>query len=192
MTVSGIITVTATATDAVGVTRVDLYVDGVFSVSDTTAPYTFALDTTTLTNGAHSLVCKAYDAANNEGLSTPFSITVSNAAPNLQFTRQLRGSNVAGGETNWGSYTLGNGLYTTGVPFRGINRPGPDGQARPTEMKLGRVKPSLSGRMRPEVVAVPAHLPLGLPSSITTQARDSIPSVYPSLGSAYRTLSMGR
>jgi endoglucanase len=126
MTVSGIITVTATATDAVGVTRVDLYVDGVFSVSDTTAPYTFALDTTTLTNGAHSLVCKAYDAANNEGLSTPFSITVSNAAPNLQFTRQLRGSNVAGGETNWGSYTLGNGLYTTGVPFRGINRPGPE------------------------------------------------------------------
>lgn len=80
-TVSGTITVSATASDNVGVTRVDFLVDNVVKGSDSSGPYTLALDSTTLSNASHSLVAKAYDAAGNVGSSAAVSFTVNNAAP---------------------------------------------------------------------------------------------------------------
>jgi beta-lactamase superfamily II metal-dependent hydrolase len=80
-TVSGTTTVTASASDNVGVTSVEFYVDGVLKNTDTTSPYSWAWDTTTATNGSHSLTSKAYDAANNTGTSTAVSVTVSNSLP---------------------------------------------------------------------------------------------------------------
>ena len=71
-------TLNATATDAVGVTKVEFYVDGALKGTDTTAPYSMTLDSTTLTNGTHALVVKAFDAAGNIGTSTSVSFTVSN------------------------------------------------------------------------------------------------------------------
>ncbi|HJW73425.1 MAG TPA: M4 family metallopeptidase [Geothrix sp.] len=76
---SGTITFSATATDNVGVTKVEFYVDGVLKGTDTTSPYSMTLDSTTLTNASHSLVAKAYDAAGNVGSSTAVSFTVSNS-----------------------------------------------------------------------------------------------------------------
>ncbi|WP_306591198.1 M4 family metallopeptidase [Geothrix sp. 21YS21S-4] len=76
---SGTITFSATATDNVGVSKVEFYVDGVLKGTDTTSPYSITLDSTTLTNGSHSLVAKAYDAANNVGTSTTVTFTVSNS-----------------------------------------------------------------------------------------------------------------
>jgi Zn-dependent metalloprotease len=78
---SGTITFNATAADNVGVTKVEFYVDGVLKGTDTTSPYSMTLDSTTLTNAAHSLVAKAYDAAGNVGSSTAVAFTVSNTAP---------------------------------------------------------------------------------------------------------------
>ena len=78
---SGTITFSATATDNVGVTKVEWYVDGSLKGSDTTSPYSMTLDSTTLTNATHSLVAKAYDAAGNVGTSTAVSFTVSNTTP---------------------------------------------------------------------------------------------------------------
>ena len=75
---SGTITFTATASDNVGVSRVEFLVDGVLKGTDTTAPYSLAFDSTTVANGTHSLTAKAYDAANNVGTSTAVSFTVSN------------------------------------------------------------------------------------------------------------------
>lgn len=75
---SGTITFSATASDAVGVTKVEFYVDGVLTGSDTTSPYGLAFDSTTIANGSHSLTAKAYDAANNIGTSSAVSFTVSN------------------------------------------------------------------------------------------------------------------
>jgi hypothetical protein len=75
---SGTITLNATATDNVGVTKVEFYVDGVLKGTDTTSPYSMTLDSTTLTNATHSLSVKAYDAANNVGTSTAVSFTVNN------------------------------------------------------------------------------------------------------------------
>jgi beta-lactamase superfamily II metal-dependent hydrolase len=78
-TVSGTATVTASASDNVGVTKVEFYLDGVLASSDTTSPYSWSWTTTGATNGSHSLTSKAYDAAGNSKTSTAVSVTVSNA-----------------------------------------------------------------------------------------------------------------
>ena len=78
-TVSGTITVTAGATDNVGVTRVELYRDNVLIGTDTSSPYELAWNTTTVSNGGHTLQTKAYDAAANAGSSAVVNVTVSNA-----------------------------------------------------------------------------------------------------------------
>ena len=80
-TVSGTTSVTASASDNVGVTKVEFYLDGVLKSTDTTSPYAWSWDTTTATNGSHSLTSKAYDAALNVGTSTAVSVTVSNGVP---------------------------------------------------------------------------------------------------------------
>src|SRR4029078_4497953 len=76
---SGTITLAATASDNVGVSKVEFYVDGALKATDTTSPYSATLDSTTLANASHALVAKAYDAANNVGTSSTVSFTISNA-----------------------------------------------------------------------------------------------------------------
>jgi pseudomonalisin len=78
-TVSGTTSVTASASDNVGVTKVEFYLDGTLASTDTTSPYSWSWDTTTATNASHSLVTKAYDAAGNIGTSTTVTVTVSNS-----------------------------------------------------------------------------------------------------------------
>jgi beta-lactamase superfamily II metal-dependent hydrolase len=80
-TVSGTTTVTASASDNVGVTKVEFYLDGALQSTDTTSPYSWSWDSTTATNGSHSLTSKAYDAALNTKTSTAVSVTVSNGVP---------------------------------------------------------------------------------------------------------------
>ena len=77
-TVSGLVAVDVSASDNVGVTRVDLKLNGNVIASDTSAPYGFSVDTTQLPNGNASLVAVAYDAAGNSGSSTAVGVTVSN------------------------------------------------------------------------------------------------------------------
>ncbi len=60
--VSGTVTVSANASDNVGVTRVDFYVNGALVGTDNAAPYQYAWNTTTLPNGAATLYAKAFDA----------------------------------------------------------------------------------------------------------------------------------
>ena len=79
-TVSGTTAITADASDNVGVTKVELYLDNALTDTSTTAPYSFTLDTTTLTNGAHTLLAKAYDAAGNTGDSAVVNTTVDNSS----------------------------------------------------------------------------------------------------------------
>ncbi len=75
---SGSLTFSATASDNVGVTRVEFYVDGTLAGTDTANPYTLAFDSTPVANGSHSLVAKAHDAAGNVGTSASVAFTVSN------------------------------------------------------------------------------------------------------------------
>jgi|GEM_PF-2636302 len=81
--VSGTITVTVNASDNVGVTKVEFYVDSVLKSTDTTSPYSFSWDSTTVANGSHTFSAKAYDAAGNVGTSSPISVTVDNPSSKL-------------------------------------------------------------------------------------------------------------
>jgi len=62
--------VTATASDNVGVSKVELYVNGNLVSTDTQAPWTFSVNGTSWANGVYTLTTKAYDAQNNVGTST--------------------------------------------------------------------------------------------------------------------------
>jgi len=77
-TLSGTVSVTASATDNVGVTRVEFYLDNVLKSTDTASPYTWSWDTTAIADGSHTLTTKAYDAAGNVGTSTADVVSVSN------------------------------------------------------------------------------------------------------------------
>ncbi|HVT02531.1 MAG TPA: Ig-like domain-containing protein [Thermoanaerobaculia bacterium] len=97
--VAGTTTVTATASDNNTVARVEFYLDGGLANTDTTAPWAWSWNVTA-SPGAHTLMSKAYDAANNVGASTAVSVTVGDtiaptAPSNLGFnityvSRQLK------------------------------------------------------------------------------------------------------
>lgn len=79
-TVSGKTEVTASATDDIGVTKVDFLVDGATKSTVTASPYTYSWDTTSLANdSSHTLSAKACDAAGNCTTSTQISVKVNNA-----------------------------------------------------------------------------------------------------------------
>jgi hypothetical protein len=82
---TGTVTVTVNATDdptGTGVAGVLLFIDSIpFGTADTTPPYTFPIDTTKFSNGAHTLTANAWDYAGNTASSNPVAVTFSNTAP---------------------------------------------------------------------------------------------------------------
>lgn len=73
-TVSGAVAITANASDAVSISGVQFKVDGAnFGAEDLSAPYSTNLDTTTLTNGSHTLTAVA---RNNSNLTATANVTV--------------------------------------------------------------------------------------------------------------------
>ncbi|MBS1785221.1 MAG: M4 family metallopeptidase [Acidobacteria bacterium] len=98
---SGTITLSATASDNVGVTKVEFYVDGSLKGTDTTSPYSMTLDSTTLANGSHSLVAKAYDAAGNVGSSSTVSFSVNNSTGGGSGAELIKNGGFESGATSW-------------------------------------------------------------------------------------------
>jgi hypothetical protein len=83
-TVSSSINVTATASDNIGVAGVQFKLDGsTLGAEDTTSPYGVAWDTSSSTNGTHTLTAVARDAAGNQATATSVSVTVSNGGPDV-------------------------------------------------------------------------------------------------------------
>jgi hypothetical protein len=81
-TVSGTITVTADASDNVGVAGVQFQYNGInFDREDTSAPYTATAYTNNVPDGNYTLTAVARDAAGNRTTSAPITITVANNAP---------------------------------------------------------------------------------------------------------------
>jgi hypothetical protein len=66
-TVSGNVSVRVSASDNVGVNRVEFYVDGALKSTSTSAPFTTTWNSRKASSGAHTLQSKAYDAAGNRG-----------------------------------------------------------------------------------------------------------------------------
>ena len=93
-TVLGTVTVSATATDNIGVAGVQFKLDGVnLGAEATTSPYSLSWDTTTSSNASHTLTAVARDAAGNTATATTVTVTVNNAdvtAPTVFFFASRR------------------------------------------------------------------------------------------------------
>lgn len=77
-TLSGPVTWTGTVTGG-AVNRVEFSVDGALHTTDTTSPYSAALDTTLLANGQHTFAVTAYNSADS-AFTSSVTATVSNQA----------------------------------------------------------------------------------------------------------------
>jgi subtilisin family serine protease len=97
--VSGFVPVNVTATDNVGVARVDLLVNGTVVASDATAPYALTFDSAAYEDGKQlSLQARAVDAAGNAGSSSTVAVTVANdvTPPVVTINNPKAGSTVTG------------------------------------------------------------------------------------------------
>ncbi|MCM0083348.1 Ig-like domain-containing protein [Geomonas sp. Red32] len=103
-TVSGTATITASATDNIGVTKIEIYENGVLKTAGSVSPLTYSWNTTAEANGTATLTAKAYDAAGNAGTSSSVSVTINNGstatadttAPSVSITSPASGSTVSG------------------------------------------------------------------------------------------------
>lgn len=97
-TVSGLVAVDASAMDNVGVTRVDLVVNGVQVASDTSAPFAFSWNSAQVADGPATLVAYAYDAAGNYSASSTVRVSVRNSAdttpPSVTINKPESGSKI--------------------------------------------------------------------------------------------------
>ena len=81
-TVSGLITVSATASDDSGVAGVQFQVDGVnVGAEDTAAPFSLSWSTASVPNGQHAVTAVARDAAGNSTESAAVDVNVANTQP---------------------------------------------------------------------------------------------------------------
>ena len=103
-TVAGTLAVLGSATDNVGVVNVEFYVDNQLMSSTASSPFSFSWSTTSVPNGTHTLMVKAYDAASNVGQAS-VSVNVSNVVvvdttpPTIAITSPANGSTVGAKNT---------------------------------------------------------------------------------------------
>ncbi len=116
-TVFGSVALAASASDNVGVTRVDFYLDGTLLGSDTTAPYTYTWNSTSSVNGPHTLLARAYDLWGNVGTSPSVSVALTNdqTPPTVSLSAPAQGAIVFGGVDL--SATASDNMRVTRVEF---------------------------------------------------------------------------
>ena len=91
------VAVSATASDNIGISRVDFYRDSnVLLGTDNTAPYGISWDTSSTTSGAHTLIAVATDLAGNTETSTVVNVFVDNAVPEVSLSAPANGATVTG------------------------------------------------------------------------------------------------
>jgi chitinase len=103
-TVSGTVSITAGASDNVGVSKVEYYLNNALLYATNVSPYNYFWDTTTLTNSSYSLYAKVYDTSNNVGQSANVDVTVSNIIYNqgnggYYSSLQMAYDNASNGDT---------------------------------------------------------------------------------------------
>lgn len=101
-TVSGLVAVDVSASDNVGISRVELWVNGKLLATDTAAPYGFSWNSASAANGINSLYAKAYDAAGNVASSSTLLVNVANVVvadtipPVVTISNPTNGAKVTG------------------------------------------------------------------------------------------------
>src|SRR5262249_21949708 len=123
-TVSGTISVSANASDNVGVVGVQFFSDGAaLGAEDTSAPYSISVNTTGSSNGPHTLTGVAREAAANRTPSAAVTVTVSNGPPPdttppaVSITAPASGAKVSGTITV--SASASDNIGVVGVQFFG-------------------------------------------------------------------------
>ena len=107
-TLSGTVTVNASASDNVGVTQMQLLIDGTLVASNTNSTaLSFSWSTPSVANGTHTIVSKAFDAAGNSATSSTITVTVSNGTPT---TTELIVNGGFENGTNSSPWTLTSGV----------------------------------------------------------------------------------
>jgi hypothetical protein len=107
-TLSGTVTVNASASDNVGVTQMQLLIDGTLVASNTNSTaLSFSWSTPSVANGTHTIVSKAFDAAGNSSTSSTITVTVSNGTPT---TTELIVNGGFENGTNTSPWTLTSGV----------------------------------------------------------------------------------
>jgi len=76
--VAGTVSLSASASDNVGIDHVDFLVDGNVVGTVNSAPYTFAWNSATVADGSHAITARAVDLAGNPATSSPVTVTVTN------------------------------------------------------------------------------------------------------------------
>ncbi len=77
--VTGLVNVAATGLDAVGVVKLEIYIDGALKACNFGATsISYPWDTTAVPNGTHTVLSKAYNAAGGVGTSSTSTVTVTN------------------------------------------------------------------------------------------------------------------
>ena len=111
------VSLSATATDNVGVTGVQFRIDGVnLGAEDTAAPYAVSWDTSAAANGPHSVTAVARDEAGNVTTSAAVAVTVDNLPPAVAVTSPAPGAAVRGSVAVAATATDSSGV--AGVQFR--------------------------------------------------------------------------
>lgn len=99
--VSGVVTISANASDNLAVARVEFLIDGVLVATDSTAPYSHNWDSAAGPNGQRVLSARAIDGAGNASTSAPRSVSVSGGIedvtpPTVNLVFPGNGASVAG------------------------------------------------------------------------------------------------
>ena len=114
-TVSGTISVTATASDNIGINRVIFYLDTFTVIGvDTVSPYGVNWNTSTVTNGPHTLRAMVEDTSGNLGYSPLINITVSNQY-SLNTLTAGTGSGTIDKSPNQATYSPGSAVTLTAI-----------------------------------------------------------------------------
>ena len=77
-TVSGTVSIEVDASDDIGIDRVEIYIDDALMGTLTVSPYTYAWDSTAVSDGTHSIRATAYDTS-GKSAEAEISVTVTNS-----------------------------------------------------------------------------------------------------------------
>ncbi|KFE72344.1 S8 family serine peptidase [Hyalangium minutum] len=122
-TLGGTATISASASDNVGVTKVEFYSGTTLLGSDTSSPYSFDWNTATVANGTYSLTTKAFDAAGNTATSAPVSVSVNNTTGSCSTATQLLINPGFEGTSGWTTSSGVINATTSGsAPYAGTSK----------------------------------------------------------------------
>lgn len=173
-TLSGNVTVSATATDAgSGVARIDVRVDGVVKAGLPAPGFSGVLDTTHIADGPHAFTVQAVDAAGNAGPESSavqafvensnLSVAITSPAANAPFKNQVTVTATASEPVQKITFTLGTQTVTaTAAPYQGtLSLAGvPDGPQTITATATGFVGDTATATVTIVVMQTPPPPPV--------------------------------